>query len=150
MSNPVPGVLAARGTRGRGRVVRAGAVRIGLDRSAVARRVNDVDQLLVGDAGGGGDAGGFQREVHQCRNTLELAELALHARHAGGAGHALDVQVDGAFGLLAGVLLGVHFKCPYTVLPTLCPACCLAWRVTCAPQRVAPGCAVPKCVIPGG
>ncbi|CVN00853.1 Uncharacterised protein [Streptococcus pneumoniae] len=84
----VPGVSGVSGRRG-------GTAHGG----AVPGLLDGGHELLVRHAGGRGDGRLFERQVHGRRDALELAQLALDAAHARGAGHAGDVQVDAAGGL---------------------------------------------------
>ncbi len=104
-------LVAVPGGAGRG-------VQRGLEVCRVARGLDRVDQLVVGNAGRDADRGAFQGEVDRGAHAGEFAELAFYAVHAGGARHALDLKVDGAqVEGLGGVGFGSHGDCPALSCP---------------------------------
>ena len=93
---------AALHARGAVLVTAAGCARVGggararavLEVRLVAGVVDGLDDLLVAHTLGHNDARGLQGQVHRRVNAGDFAELALHAAHAGCAGHALNIHVN--------------------------------------------------------
>ena len=84
----------------RGLVGRLGGVRLGVlpgrgrHLGGVAGRLDHADQVGRGDGGRGGYPGPFGTQVDGCGDAVQLVQLGLYPRGAGGAGHAADDQLD--------------------------------------------------------
>ena len=80
----------------------------GPDRGLVARGRDRGGDLVVGDVRRDGDAGGLKGQVDGGLDAVELSELAFDPVDAGGAGHALDIEVNDAASGLVQQLLVAH------------------------------------------